>query len=122
MNLFLVKSNYATENDRGRLPSVPVVVKGHTEQKASLYGTITDHMRSASHGSRAELQMTPDGFTFIADDERHLFNCTAGQTATPAAFSRGCCVGSVVSVVSLGLNVPAPLTPLLHTVLSLISH
>lgn len=54
--------------------------------------------------------MTADGFTRTGD-ERHLFNCTAGQTDTPAAFSCGCCVGSVASVVSGGPNVPAPLTP-----------
>lgn len=54
--------------------------------------------------------MTPDGFTLIGD-EHHLFNCTAGQTDTPAAFSLGCCVGSIASAVSVGLNVPALLTP-----------
>lgn len=63
-----------------------------------------------STGIKFKLQMTPDGFTLIGD-VHHLFNCTAGQTDTPAAFCFGCCVGSVASVVSVGLNVPAPLTP-----------
>lgn len=60
-----------------------------------------------SAGDNFKLQMTPDGFTLIGD-EHHLFNCTAAQTDTPAAFSFECYVGSGVSV---GLNVPAPLTP-----------
>lgn len=54
--------------------------------------------------------MTPDGFTLIGG-EHHLFNCTAGQTDTPAAFSCGCYDGSVASVISVGFNVPAPRTP-----------
>lgn len=54
--------------------------------------------------------MTPDGFTLIGD-EHHLFNCTAGQTDTPAAFSFGCCVSTAASGVSVRLNVPAPQTP-----------
>lgn len=58
--------------------------------------------------------MAPDGFTLFGD-EHHLFHSKAGQSVrqrdTPAAFSFGCCVGSVASVVFVGLNVPAPLTP-----------
>lgn len=73
-----------------------------------------------SAGINFKLQMTPDGLTLIGD-EHHLFNCTAGQTDTPAAFSFGCCAGSVASVVSVGLNVPAPLTPCFHTLSPLIS-
>lgn len=77
---------------------------------------VTDHMNQTffssmqSTGINFKLQMTPDGFTLIGD-VHHLFNCTAGQTDTPAASSCGCCVGSVASVVSVGLNVPAPPTP-----------
>ena len=63
-----------------------------------------------SAGIKFKLQMTPDGFILIGN-EHHLFNCAAGQTDTPAAFCFGCCIGSVASVVSVGLNVPAPLTP-----------
>ena len=64
-----------------------------------------------SSGINYKLQLTPDGFTVTG--EPHLFNCTAGQADTQAAFSFGCCDGGVASAISVALNVPAPRTPCL---------